>query len=591
MILDDVKTRVNSLNLGDSKEEHTAAVANHFGYKLSVKEKDLKFCYAGGGIGGIIRNKDGEIIHFFSKITDGEEIFALEIQAICEGVAVAKNLGITSLWIEADSSFAVNSFNKISSPPWKKIPAIHRAWSELAGMTWRISHIWREGNMAADFLSKRECPFKGHSTFQTRVPDDLLAVVKSDREKTMLFFLFSICHYVDSLLGVCSPLAGYLAPLMFVSLAIAMHAFVYRFLRCDELGLDVICGGRHKKPLRITAWNIPRYRITAWKAVQNKLPTKDRLPFLDSNADLNCVLCNRERETVNHLFFRCGYSSWIWSSILWRACSKRKASKSLFEEEEWIRSHFTGDGQAATGIRLCFSYAIHKIWIERNKRIFDKISRPKELLLRDILAEIKRKMGDIDTTDIETDKNLQIAANLGYKLRQNQGTLKECRWIPPDQGMLKINTDASLDDEGGGLGGILRDNVGSVLGMFSVNVPTDTIGNLEILAIKRGIDLASNHPSHSLWIESDSMLAVECINGRTKHPWKLHEDMEAIRHQLALFHAWKITHLWREGNMAADFLSKRDCICKGDYIHPSLSPPILLDIINLDKGGRKYIRM
>ncbi|XP_077228450.1 uncharacterized protein LOC143861409 [Tasmannia lanceolata] len=204
MILDDVKTRVNSLNLGDSKEVHTAAVANHSGYTISIQEKDLKFCCwvppalgefklntnasltdAGGGIGGIIRNNDGEIIQFFSKNTDGEEIFALEIQAICKGLAVAKSLGINSLWIEADSTFAVNSFNKISSPLWKKIPAIYRAWSELARITWRISHIWREGNMAADLLSKRECPFKGHSTFQTRVLDDLLAVVKSDREKTM----------------------------------------------------------------------------------------------------------------------------------------------------------------------------------------------------------------------------------------------------------------------------------------------------------------------------------------------------------------------------------------------------------------------
>ncbi|XP_077249457.1 uncharacterized protein LOC143888964 [Tasmannia lanceolata] len=202
-ILDDVLSRVNSLTLWDSNEVHKVAVANHFGYKLSVKEKELQFCCwlppelgefklntdaslvdEGGGIGGILRNKDGEIILVFSKFTDGDEIFALEIQAICEGVAVEKYLGITSLWIEADSSFAVNSFNKRSLPPWKKIPSIQRAWTNLAGMKWRITHIWREDNMAADFLSKRECPFKGHSTSQMTVPDELLAIVKSDRERT-----------------------------------------------------------------------------------------------------------------------------------------------------------------------------------------------------------------------------------------------------------------------------------------------------------------------------------------------------------------------------------------------------------------------
>ncbi|XP_077252334.1 uncharacterized protein LOC143891675 [Tasmannia lanceolata] len=126
-------------------------------FKLNT---DASLVDEGGGIGGILRNKDGEIIHFFSKNTDGDEIFALEIQAICEGVAVAKYLGITSLWIEADSSFAVNSFNKRSLPPWKQMQSIQRAWTDLAGMKWRITHIWREGNMAADFCPRESAPLK-----------------------------------------------------------------------------------------------------------------------------------------------------------------------------------------------------------------------------------------------------------------------------------------------------------------------------------------------------------------------------------------------------------------------------------------------
>ncbi|XP_077221686.1 uncharacterized protein LOC143855449 [Tasmannia lanceolata] len=157
-------------------------MANNFGYKFLRNCKTDRFCkwippipgefklnsYAslsdeGGGIGGIIRDSIGDAIYCFSLSIPKGEIYSLEIHAICTGVAAAMALGITKLWIEADSTFVVASVDKSSHPTWKNLPDIKKAWSYLDSIDWRISHIWREANSAANYLSKISCPYKGEN--------------------------------------------------------------------------------------------------------------------------------------------------------------------------------------------------------------------------------------------------------------------------------------------------------------------------------------------------------------------------------------------------------------------------------------------
>ncbi|XP_077249090.1 uncharacterized protein LOC143888520 [Tasmannia lanceolata] len=93
-------------------------------------------------------------------------------------------------------------------------------------------------------------------------------------------------------------------------------------------------------PWFMTVWHkghIPKYSFTTWQAMHNRLSTRDRLCFLGSHRDLRCLLCNAGPESVNHLFFRCSYSAWIWRSILWRCGIRRKPLKTLILEENWIR--------------------------------------------------------------------------------------------------------------------------------------------------------------------------------------------------------------------------------------------------------------
>ncbi|XP_077222156.1 uncharacterized protein LOC143855999 [Tasmannia lanceolata] len=144
---------------------------------------------------------------------------------------------------------------------------------------------------------------------------------------------------------------------------------------------------------------------------------------------------------------------------------------------------------------------------------------------------------------------------------------------------------------GGGIGGAVRDNKGLLVSMFSVNVEREEILALEILAGHRGLKLASTLGLTSIWMEVDSKLAADVINGNTKIPWRCFHRMQEIHHLLSLFQQWRITHIWREGNSVADFLSKRKCPCKGTDIPPFLSPLALLQLLDTDRRGTDYCRM
>lgn len=82
---------------------------------------------------------------------------------------------------------------------------------------------------------------------------------------------------------------------------------------------EVLRQPSQKWDLHRLVWNnkcIPKMSFCNWLAVNQKLKT---LSFLSSRGvsldRTTCVLCKRETEDTNHLFFRCGYSKWIWMAI------------------------------------------------------------------------------------------------------------------------------------------------------------------------------------------------------------------------------------------------------------------------------------
>ncbi|CAN7126930.1 unnamed protein product, partial [Brassica rapa subsp. narinosa] len=85
-----------------------------------------------------------------------------------------------------------------------------------------------------------------------------------------------------------------------------------------------------------------------------------------------CLLCNRENESRNHIFFSCSYSSTVWTH---------------FSSGFGIRSRH----QIYLSI-LTWQATIYDIWWERNDRLHRGNHRHPDLLIKKISSTIKNRI-------------------------------------------------------------------------------------------------------------------------------------------------------------------------------------------------------
>ncbi|XP_077226304.1 uncharacterized protein LOC143859509 [Tasmannia lanceolata] len=338
--------------------------------------------------------------------------------------------------------------------------------------------------------------------------------------------------------------------------------------------------------------NISRHAFSYWQAFLSRLPTKDRLIRHGTQLPPECFLCLHSSESIDHIFFECGYSKWIWGIILKNLKIKRRILN-LQSEEEWIRNSFKGKGQLSTAIRLLFQASIYSIWFERNKRAHGKASQHKQQTLAHILAIVRTKLIELQKNDLVNQNSICCSKFLNLPCYPKQKTAKFCIWEKPSDPWVKINTDASLLNGRGGLGGVIRNHKGHCLKWFSATVcaEKDPINLLELQAILMGIQLAAKHKFKKVWIESVSSLAVNIINNNAECPWKAIPVLAHIRRSLQNFHSWKASHIWREGNAVADVLSKLDFLFKGEDLDLSTISPLLLDCMALDSSEFQHPRL
>ncbi|KAF4352147.1 hypothetical protein F8388_012271 [Cannabis sativa] len=166
-----------------------------------------------------------------------------------------------------------------------------------------------------------------------------------------------------------------------------------------------------------------------------------------------------------------------------------------------------------------------------------------------------------------------------------------CKWKKPNSGWTKLNTDGSLDRTTAGIGGLLRDHNGQPLCAFVSKAPGNDVFSVELWAIWRGLVLAAGLGIKVIWVESDSMSAVNTINRHQScSSQKVIPCLNQIWELLKKFNKYKISHSWRETNTAADYLAKMNLMGHDVVFRPVDFPEKLHNIINNDAQGRIYVR-
>ncbi|XP_019258471.1 PREDICTED: uncharacterized protein LOC109236718 [Nicotiana attenuata] len=118
----------------------------------------------------------------------------------------------------------------------------------------------------------------------------------------------------------------------------------------------------------------PRWNFVLTMTAHGRLYTKDRLQRWGVSVDQDCVMCNSEKETINHLFFECPYANVLWSKLLeWQGIDKsiQGWDKELKWAEKWTKRR----NGAAQLYKTVLASTIYYVWQERNGRIFKNKTR------------------------------------------------------------------------------------------------------------------------------------------------------------------------------------------------------------------------
>ena len=158
-------------------------------------------------------------------------------------------------------------------------------------------------------------------------------------------------------------------------------------------------------------------------------------------------------------------------------------------------------------------------------------------------------------------------------------SLRYVSWRRPSSGWVKLNFDGAVKgrSQRGGAGGLLRDSEGEFKAAFAAPVSTTRPLFSEIYALREGLQLAVDSGVEYLWIEGDSKIAIEMLNG-----WREAEGDEEkpvmgdCRNLMKRFKGVTARHVFREANQSADHLANlgvEECVHQEWRSSRSPGPP------------------
>jgi ribonuclease HI len=104
--------------------------------------------------GGIFRDSASDFIHAFAEPLGIASSYFAELSGAMRAIEVAFQHGWHNLWLEIDSSLVVAAFsnpNKLIS--WRLRSRWRNVLTMIRQMNFMVTHIFREGNQAADLLA------------------------------------------------------------------------------------------------------------------------------------------------------------------------------------------------------------------------------------------------------------------------------------------------------------------------------------------------------------------------------------------------------------------------------------------------------
>uniref|UniRef100_A0A7C9DFJ2 RNase H type-1 domain-containing protein n=1 Tax=Opuntia streptacantha TaxID=393608 RepID=A0A7C9DFJ2_OPUST len=194
------------------------------------------------------------------------------------------------------------------------------------------------------------------------------------------------------------------------------------------------------------------------------------------------------------------------------------------------------------------------IWKSRNAMIFDnEAPKPMGSLIRAkrTWAEWQLRMSVLNphsTPPSHSSHNSEATRLIG--------------WRSPPGGYLKLNFDGTHSSSGAAAGFVLRDWRGRLIQAGTRFLEDAPILVAEATAMRDGIKAALATGSRKLLVEGDNKIVIQAIKGQIHTPWQIQTLIQDIRNMIPPYVDCLFQHIYREGNLAADWMAKFGCLVR-----------------------------
>jgi hypothetical protein len=329
-------------------------------------------------------------------------------------------------------------------------------------------------------------------------------------------------------------------------------------------------------------WNlntIPRHKALLWRIIQKAIPVKSSLAKRGINCNILCPRCLQHEETIEHAFMHCERASRIWFG----SNLNIQFNSSLNSFSEWlIYAIRTLKEEQLINI----SSLIYNIWYARNQHAFNQ----KDI---DVMESISKENSNIHDYIAATTNNSQSQINTGGRSsnRQHHSTSvysnRNRLWNKPEEGYIKINSDANLSRPGRwGLGATCRDADGALIAAATWEMPgPDDATMAEAYALYQAVHLARDCCFQRVLFESDNSRTISLINSEGANPRNyLGNVIMGIQCIMNQFRSCRFYHINRLANRAAHEMAKlahdKPNMVWIEEDPPQLIPTLVKDLIH-----------
>ena len=166
-------------------------------------------------------------------------------------------------------------------------------------------------------------------------------------------------------------------------------------------------------------------------------------------------------------------------------------------------------------------------------------------------------------------------------------------WKKPGVGWTKLNFDGSCKCESGkaSIGGVVRNHNAEFLLGYAESIGRANSTIAELTALRRGLELVLENGWNDIWLEGDAKTLVEIIvQKRQVRCMEVQEHISSINSILPGFNNCIVSHIYREGNRAADKFAQMGHHLDKPRIWRDIPPDDVLAIVNEDAQGKPVLR-